>query len=120
MSCRAVRWKATTGVAQRTISSGAVRGRSALYSSHCSGKSTKAFMPCVVALRVVSLPATASRMTNQANSSDPSDSPSMSAVTSWLTMSSAGHLRRSSARFQEYPMISAVATLWLPSKSGSS
>ena len=62
VSANAVRWKQCTGVAQRTISSTAVSGRSRLNSSHWSGFSKNAFMPCVIALRVVSLPATASRM----------------------------------------------------------
>ena len=52
-----------TGVAQRMISSVAVFGRSFLYSSHWSGWSKNAFIPWVMALRVVSLPATASMMT---------------------------------------------------------
>ena len=65
-----MRWKTVTGVAQRTISSTAVRGRSALNSSHWSGWSRKASIPCEIALRVVSLPATASRITKKPNSSD--------------------------------------------------
>ena len=52
-----------TGVAQRMISSTALAGRSFLNSSHWSGLSKKAFMPWVIALRVVSLPATASMIT---------------------------------------------------------
>ena len=71
VSANAVRWKQCTGVAQRMISSTAVSGRSRLNSSHWSGFSKNAFMPCVMALRVVSLPATASRMTKNANSTSP-------------------------------------------------
>ena len=52
-----------TGVAQRMISSVALFGRSFLNSSHWSGWSKNAFMPWVMALRVVSLPATASMIT---------------------------------------------------------
>ena len=54
-------------------------------------------MPWVMALRVVSLPATASIITKYPNSSSPSAWPSISALISLVTMSSAGHLRRSSA-----------------------
>ena len=71
-SAVAVRWNTVTGVAQRTISSAAVSGRDALNSSHCSGWSRKASMPCVMALRVVSLPATASISTKKPNSSSDS------------------------------------------------
>ena len=42
------------------ISSAVVSGRSALNSSHWSGWSKNAFIPWVIALRVVSLPATVS------------------------------------------------------------
>ncbi len=58
-----MRWKVVTGVAQRMTSSTIVDGRSAFHSSHWSGCWKNAFMPCVIALRVVSLPATASMMT---------------------------------------------------------
>ena len=44
-------------------------------------------MPWVIELRVVSLPATASRMTKNPNSSSVSFSPSMSALISAVTMS---------------------------------
>ena len=47
-------------------------------------------MPWVIELRVVSLPATASRMTKKPNSSSESLWPSMSAWTSLVTMSSPG------------------------------
>lgn len=97
VSSVAVRWKAMTGVAQRTISSAVVRGRVSLNSAHCSGWSTNAFMPWVVALRAVSLPAMVSRMTKKPNSSGVSDCPSMSAVTSVETRSSPGSARRVSA-----------------------
>ena len=51
-------------------------------------------MPCAVALRVVSLPATASSSMNMSNSSSVSFSPSISALSSLVTMSSRGSLRR--------------------------
>ncbi len=54
-------------------------------------------MPCEIAFLVVSLPATASRITKKPNSSEVSSSPSTWACTSLLTMSSRGHARRSSA-----------------------
>ena len=54
-------------------------------------------MPCVMALRVVSLPATASIDHEVAELVVASAWPSISALTSLVTMSSAGHLRRSSA-----------------------
>ena len=88
-----------TGVAQRTISSAAVAGRSFLYSSHWSGLFANAIMPWVIELRVVSLPATASMITKKPNSSSESFSPSMSAWISVVTMSSVGFLPRSSAIF---------------------
>ena len=44
-------------------SSTMVAGRSVFHSSHWSGYSKNAFMPWVIALRVVSLPATASMIT---------------------------------------------------------
>ncbi|SIE28993.1 Uncharacterised protein [Mycobacteroides abscessus subsp. abscessus] len=77
-------------MAQRTISSAAVSGRSFLYSSHCSGNWVKAIMPWVIELRVVSLPATANAMTKKPNSSSESLSPSTSALMSVVTMSSPG------------------------------
>ena len=72
MSRVAVRRKWITGVAQRTISSTAV-GATAREVGHprrgaASGKSVSAFMPWLMALRVVSLPATTSRMKNEPNS----------------------------------------------------
>ncbi len=54
-------------------------------------------MPCEMAFLVVSLPATASRMTKKPNSSEVSSSPSTWALTSLETMSSRGQARRSSA-----------------------
>ena len=47
-------------------------------------------MPWEIAFRVVSLPATASRITKKPNSSEVSSPPSISAVTSLVTMSSRG------------------------------
>ena len=67
----AVRRKWITGVAQRTISStavGATRSKSASHSARCSGCSLNAFMPWLIALRVVSLPATTSRTKNEPSS----------------------------------------------------
>lgn len=58
-------------------------------------------MPCVIALRVVSFPATANRITKKPNSSAESESPSTSAWTSLVTMSGIGHFLRSSAMFIE-------------------
>ena len=49
-----------------------------------------AYMPCAVALRVVSLPATASSIMNMSNSSSLRLSPSISALRSLVTMSSRG------------------------------
>ena len=54
-------------------------------------------MPCAVALRVVSFPATASSIMNMSNSSSLSCSPSISALRSLVTMSSCGSVRRSPA-----------------------
>ena len=56
-----------------------------------------ATMPWLIALRVVSLPATESRIVKKPNSSEVSSWPSMSAVTSFVTMSLAGFSLRSSA-----------------------
>ncbi len=64
-------------------------------------------MPWVIELRVVSLPATASMTTKKPNSSSESFSPSMSASTSWVTMSSAGFLLRSSAIVMAYVISSS-------------
>ncbi len=58
-----MRWKELTGVAQRITSSTIDSGRSRFQSSHWSGLSRKAFIPWVIALRVVSLPATVSMIT---------------------------------------------------------
>lgn len=64
-------------------------------------------MPCVMALRVVSLPATASSRTKKPNSSE-ARLPSSSAATSVLTMSFAGHCLRSAAMFIAYEMSSVA------------
>ena len=53
-------------------------------------------MPWLIALRVVSLPATTSRMKNEPNSWAVSRSPSSSACISPLVMSSRGFASRSS------------------------
>ena len=93
----AVRWKTLIGLAHRTTSSTMVSGRSAFHSSHWSGLSKKAFMPWVMALRVVSLPATASIMTKKPNSSSVRPRSSTWALMSLVTMSSCGFALRSAA-----------------------
>ena len=57
---------------------------------HWSGCSRNAFMPWEMALRVVSLPATDSSRKNRLKSMSDSDSPSTSALSSAVMMSSAG------------------------------
>ncbi len=82
VSSVAVRRKWITGVPQRTISSTAVfewASKSPYSRSRWSGKSVNAFRPWLIALRVVSLPATTSRMKNEPNSCAVSCSPSTSA-----------------------------------------
>ncbi len=69
-----------------------------------------------MALRVVSLPATASRMKNDAISADVSRSPSTSAATSAVVRSSRGLARRSSASAVAYAPMS-MATFMNSSKS---
>ena len=72
-----------TGEAQRTISSTAVGvtpSRSASQTARCSGCSVSRCRPQLMALRVVSLPATTSRMKKLASSSGVSRSPSISRV----------------------------------------
>ena len=54
-------------------------------------------MPWLMELRVVSLPATVSRMTKNPNSSSVSPRPSLSALTSLVTRSSRGLALRSAA-----------------------
>ncbi len=71
-------------------------------------------MPWVMALRVVSFPATASISTKKPNSSE-FRLPSSSAATSVVTMSWAGHRLRSTAMFMAYAMISAAD--WAPASS---
>jgi hypothetical protein len=74
-----------TGEAQRTISSTAVGvtpSRSSSQIRRWSGFSLSSCRPQLIALRVVSLPATTSRMKNEASSSGVSRSPSISALTS--------------------------------------
>ena len=116
----AVRWNEEIGEAHRRISSYVVSGRSFLNSSHCSGLSRNAIIPWVVALRVVSLPATARRTTNQPNSSAVSFSPSTSAWTSLVTRSSRGSTSRLAASSIAYPRISAFAALDSSASSGMS
>ena len=66
-------------------------------------------MPCAMALRVVSFPATESSMKNRLKSMSDSDSPSMSALSSVLMMSSLGFWRCSSASCWAYMNISTWA-----------
>ena len=97
-SVTAWRRKCSTGVAHRTISSTAVamcRSGSAANLAHWSGKSKKAIIPRVIELRVVSLPATDRIKKNMSNSFSLRASPSTSAVSRVVTMSSAGRPRRS-------------------------
>jgi hypothetical protein len=120
MSSSAVRWNDVTGVAQRMTSSTIVSGRSRTQRSHWSGLSKNAFMPWVVALRVVSLPATARAITKKPNSSSVSPRPSLSAWTSLVTMSSRGFAFRSAARPMAYISTSVDAACGSTPDSGSS
>ena len=82
-----------TGEAIRTISSTAPEiraSKSASSRARCSGWSVSSTSACEMAVRVVSFPATTSRMKNDANSALVSCSPSMLAVTSAVIRSSAG------------------------------
>src|SRR5271166_4624331 len=91
----------TTGEEYRTISSTAPSSRPSRSSSsraRCPGYSVNSISACDRALRVVSLPATTSKMKNEASSALVSCSPSMLAVTSAETRSSAGACARSAAR----------------------
>src|SRR4249919_908621 len=83
----------TTGEAYLTISSTAPSSRfsmSARSRARWSGYSVSSISACDSAVRVVSLPATTSRMKNEASSALVSCSPSMLAVTSAETRSSRG------------------------------
>ena len=71
------------------------RSGSAVNFSHWSRKSRKAIIPRVIELRVVSLPATHRIRKNMSNSISERASPSMSADSSVVTMSSEGVPRRS-------------------------
>ena len=84
-----------SGRSRRRRSWCASRSRSD-HSSRWSGKSVSAFIPWLIALRVVSLPATTSRMKNDPNSCGVSCSPSTSASIMIDVMSSRGVARRSS------------------------
>src|SRR6516165_5746606 len=89
-----------TGVLYRTSSSTAVSIRplkSAISSSRWPGKSVSSTSECEIAFRVVSLPATTSRMKNEASSALVSCSPSMFALASAVTRSSPGRPARSAA-----------------------
>ena len=68
-------------------------------------------MPCVIAWRVVSFPATISRQKKLSKSRSESRSPSTSAWTSLVTRSSFGSARRCSARPWPYAMSSTAAGL---------
>ena len=108
-SWRALRRKNSTGDAQRRISSVApwmCAGGSETRRSHWSGFSRNAFMPWAMALRVVSLPATDRSMKNRLKSISVRLSPSTSALSSVVTMSSRGSARRCSASCWAYMNIS--------------
>ena len=80
-----------TGLPQRTISSmasGVRPATSSIHSRRWSGWSVSSFMPQLMALRVVSLPATARRMKNEPNSAGVRRWPSTSACISAETRSS--------------------------------
>ena len=68
-------------------------------------------MPWLVAVRVVSLPATASSRKNELKSSSESFSPSTSALTSVVTMSSPGSRLARSESFEAYMNISIDASM---------
>ena len=72
-------------------------------------------MPCEIALRVVSLPATDSSRKNRLKSMSDSESPSTSALSSVVMMSSRGSSRRFSASAWAYMNISTWA--WKTSSS---
>ncbi len=81
-----------------------------------------ACIPCDIALRVVSLPATASSRKKTLKSISESVSPSRSALSSAVTMSSRGSSRRFFASSFEYMYISIAACWtfsWLTAYSGS-
>jgi len=109
-----VRRKWITGVAQRTISStavGAMRSKSAIHRARSAGKSVSALMPWLIALRVVSLPATTRRMKNDPSSWLVSRSPSTSAWMRAVVMSSRGRVRRASASACPYWKSSTAAAM---------
>ena len=87
-----LRRKYMTGDAQRTISSVAdcASVGSSTSSWYWSGKSQNALMPCEIELRVVSLPATAISKKKRLKSISESVSPSTSALSSAVMMSSRG------------------------------
>ena len=94
-----VRRKWMTGVAQRTISSTAAAARpskSSIHQARCSGCSLSASSPWEMALRVVSLPATASNTKNEPSSASSNVSPSTVLLTSAEVRSSVGFRRRAS------------------------
>ena len=94
-----------TGVAQRMISStalGATPSRSSSQRRRWSGKSVSAFMPWLMALRVVSLPATTRSTKKEPNSSGVRLCPSTSAWEMVVVMSSRGWRSRSARRSWAY------------------
>ncbi len=125
-SFTAVRRKWITGVAQRTISSTAV-GMTASKSSariwRCSGWVVSAYIPWLMALRVVSLPAATSRMKNDPSSSGLSrwtspSSPATSACISAEVRSSVGSSSR--ARLISWAICdSSTAAFMIESMSGA-
>ena len=101
MSAPTVRRIQITGEPQRTISStpvAAIPAGSACHSARWSGYWLIASRPWLMALRVVSLPATTSRMKNEASSVSVRASPSTFVLTSAEVTSSVGCSRRKPAR----------------------
>ncbi len=110
----AVRRKCSTGQPQRRISSAPVfqaSSGSRRIRSHSNGCSISASIPCAIACRVVSFPATTSRRNIVSNSRSVSRSPSISAWTSRDTRSSRGSSRRCAAIAWPYSKSSSAAGL---------
>ena len=116
MSLRAVRRMYITGDAHRSISSTGVEQSdgSSRSSSRWSGFSISASIPCEMRLRVVSLPATASSSKNRSNSMSVSRSPSTSAWSSTLMMSSDGLARFWLGELVRVPEHLDGRALWRP------
>ena len=113
VSSATVRRIQITGEAQRTISSmalGASPAGSACHSARWSGCWVSANRPWLMALRVVSLPATTSRMKKDATSASVSCSPSTFVLTRAEVTSSVGCSRRTWAR-SSISMLSCCAAV---------